>query len=39
MVLFDKMLASNIKPSHVTYVGVLAVCVHSGFEDKGPGVL
>ncbi|ONK55587.1 uncharacterized protein A4U43_UnF1210 [Asparagus officinalis] len=33
--LFDKMLETNIKPNHVTYVGLLSACVHSGFVDKG----
>lgn len=32
--LFEKMLASGIKPNHVTYVGVLSACAHSGFVDK-----
>ncbi|PKA58501.1 Pentatricopeptide repeat-containing protein [Apostasia shenzhenica] len=33
--LFDEMLASNARPNHVTFVGVLSACVHSGLIEKG----
>ncbi|KAK8959898.1 Pentatricopeptide repeat-containing protein [Platanthera guangdongensis] len=33
--LFQEMLASNIMPNHVTYVGVLLACAHSRLVDEG----
>ncbi|KAK7270583.1 hypothetical protein RIF29_23825 [Crotalaria pallida] len=33
--LFEKMLKFNIKPDHVTYVGVLSACTHVGLVGKG----
>lgn len=33
--LFEKMLASDVRPNHITYVGVLSACAHAGFVDKG----
>ncbi|EPS61204.1 hypothetical protein M569_13595 [Genlisea aurea] len=32
---FEEMLASNIPPDHVTYVGVLSACAHAGLVDEG----
>ncbi|EXB74809.1 hypothetical protein L484_023553 [Morus notabilis] len=33
--LFDEMLERGIKPSDVTYLGVLHACSHSGLVDEG----
>ncbi|KAE9601611.1 hypothetical protein Lal_00040617 [Lupinus albus] len=33
--LFEKMLKFNIKPDHVTYVGVLSACTHVGLVGQG----
>lgn len=33
--LFEKMLALNIKPDHITYVGVLSACTHVGLVNQG----
>lgn len=33
--LFEDMLSSDIKPDHITYVGVLSACTHMGLVDKG----
>ncbi|KAL3818883.1 hypothetical protein ACJIZ3_004788 [Penstemon smallii] len=33
--LFEKMLAFNIKPDHITYIGVLSACTHVGLVEKG----
>lgn len=33
--LFEQMLASGIKPDHITYVGVLSACTHMGLVKKG----
>ncbi|EOA15334.1 hypothetical protein CARUB_v10004043mg [Capsella rubella] len=32
---FDQMIQSNVKPNHVTLVGVLSACSHIGLVDKG----
>ncbi|KAG8383472.1 hypothetical protein BUALT_Bualt04G0016800 [Buddleja alternifolia] len=33
--LFDEMLELEIKPDHITYVGVLSACTHVGLVEKG----
>ncbi|KAI3942562.1 hypothetical protein MKW92_051235 [Papaver armeniacum] len=33
--LFEEMLALNIKPDHITYVGVLSACTHAGLVEQG----
>ncbi|XP_076913685.1 pentatricopeptide repeat-containing protein At4g37170-like [Bidens hawaiensis] len=33
--LFESLLESGIKPDHITFVGVLSACTHSGLVDKG----
>lgn len=33
--LFEEMLASGIKPDHITYVGVLVACSHVGLVEEG----
>ncbi|XP_057969907.1 pentatricopeptide repeat-containing protein At2g22070 [Malania oleifera] len=33
--LFEKMLAVDIKPDHITYVGVLSACTHVGLVELG----
>ncbi|KAL7614474.1 hypothetical protein Lser_V15G07526 [Lactuca serriola] len=33
--LFDSLLDTGIKPDHITFVGVLSACTHSGLVDKG----
>ncbi|CAN8324327.1 unnamed protein product [Cochlearia groenlandica] len=33
--LFKRMILSNVKPNHVTLVGVLTACSHIGLVDKG----
>ncbi|XP_021726253.1 pentatricopeptide repeat-containing protein At2g22070-like [Chenopodium quinoa] len=33
--LFEKMLSLDIKPDHITYVGVLVACTHAGLVEKG----
>lgn len=33
--LFEQMLALNIKPDHITYVGVLSACTHMGLVEQG----
>lgn len=33
--LFEKMLALNIEPDHITYVGVLSACTHVGLVEQG----
>lgn len=33
--IFEKMLDLNIKPDHITYVGVLSACTHVGLVEKG----
>lgn len=33
--LFDQMIHSNVRPNHVTLVGVLSACSHIGLVDKG----
>ncbi|XP_027347753.1 pentatricopeptide repeat-containing protein At5g44230 [Abrus precatorius] len=33
--LFYEMLETEIKPNHVTFVGVLTACSHSGMVDQG----
>ncbi|KAG0499619.1 hypothetical protein HPP92_004310 [Vanilla planifolia] len=33
--LFDKMLGLGIVPDHITYVGVITACTHSGLVEKG----
>ncbi|KAK4277945.1 hypothetical protein QN277_015860 [Acacia crassicarpa] len=33
--LFEKMLKSNIKPDHITFVGVLSACTHVGLVEQG----
>ncbi|KAM7259231.1 hypothetical protein ACFE04_014972 [Oxalis oulophora] len=37
--LFEEMISRNIKPSSVTFVGVLHACSHSGLVEKGLGLL
>jgi pentatricopeptide repeat protein len=32
---FDQMIHSNVRPNHVTLVGVLSACSHIGLVDKG----
>ncbi|XP_051140820.1 pentatricopeptide repeat-containing protein At2g22070 [Andrographis paniculata] len=32
---FEEMLELNIKPDHITYVGVLSACTHVGLVDRG----
>ncbi|XP_058071580.1 pentatricopeptide repeat-containing protein At4g37170 [Magnolia sinica] len=32
---FELLLKSGTKPDHVTFVGVLSACTHSGLVDKG----
>ena len=34
--LFEEMQHCGISPDHVTFVGVLSVCCHSGLVDEGP---
>lgn len=33
--LFEMMLKSNLKPDHITYVGVLSACTHVGLVEQG----
>ncbi|KAF5773421.1 putative tetratricopeptide-like helical domain superfamily, DYW domain-containing protein [Helianthus annuus] len=33
--LFEALLESGTKPDHITFVGVLSACTHSGLVDKG----
>ncbi|KAK1429636.1 hypothetical protein QVD17_11850 [Tagetes erecta] len=33
--LFESLLESGTKPDHITFVGVLSACTHSGLVDKG----
>ncbi|KAL7144050.1 hypothetical protein ABFS83_08G232500 [Erythranthe nasuta] len=33
--LFEKMLSLDIKPDHITYIGVLSACTHAGLVEKG----
>eukprot|EP01018_Ginkgo_biloba_P032087 Gb_22769 [translate_table: standard] len=33
--LFEQMQPSGMNPNHVTFVGVLSACCHSGLVDKG----
>ncbi|XP_057774754.1 pentatricopeptide repeat-containing protein At2g22070-like [Salvia miltiorrhiza] len=33
--LFEEMLSLDIKPDHITYVGVLSACTHMGLVEKG----
>ncbi|KAI3451103.1 hypothetical protein Pfo_007768 [Paulownia fortunei] len=33
--LFEDMLSLDIKPDHITYVGVLSACTHVGLVEKG----
>ncbi|XP_042755551.1 pentatricopeptide repeat-containing protein At2g22070 [Lactuca sativa] len=35
--LFEKMLDFDIKPDHITYVGVISACTHMGLVEKGRG--
>ncbi|XP_034712050.1 pentatricopeptide repeat-containing protein At4g21300-like isoform X1 [Vitis riparia] len=35
IVLFDKMVASGIKPDHVTFTAILSACSHAGRVDEG----
>ncbi|XP_071734325.1 pentatricopeptide repeat-containing protein At2g22070 [Rutidosis leptorrhynchoides] len=35
--LFEKMLSLDIKPDHITYVGVISACTHMGLVEKGRG--
>ncbi|KAG9444061.1 hypothetical protein H6P81_015401 [Aristolochia fimbriata] len=32
---FDLLLKSGTKPDHITFVGVLSACTHTGLTDKG----
>lgn len=33
--LFEEMLSLDIKPDHITYIGVLSACTHVGLVEKG----
>lgn len=33
--LYDEMLQKNLKPSDITFVGVLTACFHAGFLERG----
>ncbi|KAJ0590866.1 putative tetratricopeptide-like helical domain superfamily, DYW domain-containing protein [Helianthus annuus] len=33
--LFEKMLSFDIKPDHITYVGVISACTHMGLVEEG----
>lgn len=33
--LYDEMLQKNLKPSDITFVGVLRACFHAGFLERG----
>ncbi|KAL0908535.1 hypothetical protein M5K25_023031 [Dendrobium thyrsiflorum] len=33
--LFDRMLFHGVVPDHITYVGVISACTHSGLVEKG----
>ncbi|PKA60482.1 Pentatricopeptide repeat-containing protein [Apostasia shenzhenica] len=33
--LFDRMLLLGVMPDHITFVGVLSACTHSGLVEKG----
>ncbi|KAM5557183.1 pentatricopeptide repeat-containing protein [Rosa sericea] len=33
--LFEKMEGTGVKPNHVTFVGLLSACAHSGLVEKG----
>ena len=35
IVLFDKMVASGIKPDHLTFTAILSACSHAGRVDEG----
>ncbi|KAK7396072.1 hypothetical protein VNO78_16817 [Psophocarpus tetragonolobus] len=35
IVVFEKMLKINIKPDHITFVGVLSACTHMGLVEQG----
>lgn len=35
IVLFDKMIASGMKPDHMTFTAVLSACSHAGRVDEG----
>ncbi|VFQ72389.1 unnamed protein product [Cuscuta campestris] len=39
LALFNRMLESGVVPNHVTFLGVLAACSHSGLETEGLRVL
>ncbi|KAI3830663.1 hypothetical protein MKW92_030993 [Papaver armeniacum] len=32
---FNKMLRTGTKPDHITFIGVLSACTHSGMVEKG----
>ncbi|GER35146.1 pentatricopeptide repeat-containing family protein [Striga asiatica] len=33
--LFEEMLLLDIKPDHITYIGVLSACTHAGLVERG----
>ncbi|KAJ0975122.1 hypothetical protein J5N97_017087 [Dioscorea zingiberensis] len=33
--LFEEMLMSGIQPDHITYVGVISACTHTGLVEEG----
>ncbi|GKF51020.1 pentatricopeptide repeat-containing protein [Tanacetum coccineum] len=33
--LFERMLSFDIKPDHITYVGVISACTHMGLVKEG----
>lgn len=33
--LYEEMLQKNLRPSHITFVGVLTTCIHLGFSERG----
>ncbi|KAK9007345.1 hypothetical protein V6N11_051173 [Hibiscus sabdariffa] len=33
--MFEQMILTDVKPNHITFVGVLSACSHAGLVDKG----